>query len=81
MGMLRVLSRRGDDRYDWNTNQVETGDKEAEAAVREAERVFREERARGSTAVRLRPGQAPEKINEFDPHAEEIVLVPRVIGG
>jgi len=81
MGMLRVLSRRGDDQYEWNVSQVEAGDQEAEAAVREAERIFREERARGSTAIRVQPGEAPQKIDEFDPHAKEIVMIPRVIGG
>jgi hypothetical protein len=81
MGMLRVLSRHGDDRYTWDVSAVQTGDAEAEAAVREAERIFREERARGATAVRIAADRPAERIQEFDPHAEQIVMIPRVIGG
>ena len=81
MGMLRVLSRQGDDRYAWNAAGVESGDAEALAAIREAERIFREERARGSTAMRLAPGQTAQRIDEFDPQAEQIVMIPRVVGG
>jgi hypothetical protein len=81
MGMLRVLSRNGDDRYVWNESAVHTGDPEAIAAIAEAERIFREERAKGSTALRVAPGRPAERIDEFDPEAEQIMMVPRVIGG
>lgn len=81
MGMLRVLSRHGDDRFQWNAPAAEVGDVEAVAAVREAERIFEEQRARGATAVRVKSGQPAERIDTFDPNAEEIVMLPRVIGG
>jgi len=81
MSMLRVMSRRGDDRITWDVRQVEAGDAEAVAAVREAERIFAEQRARGATAFRVDAGQAPVRVDEFDRTAEQIVLVPRVVGG
>lgn len=81
MARLRVMSWRGDTSYEWDPARVATGDPEAEAAVREAECIFREERARGSTAFRVVPGQLGEKIDTFDPNAETIVMVPRVAGG
>ncbi|MGO8946246.1 MAG: hypothetical protein ACLQUY_01000 [Ktedonobacterales bacterium] len=81
MGMLRVLSRSGDDRFTWNNAQVEIGDPDAIAAVREAERIFQEQREGGATAVRLAPGKPAERIDQFDPEAEQIVMVPRVVGG
>ena len=81
MGMLRVLSRQGDDRYAWNAAEVESGDAEAIAAIKEAERIFREERAKGSTAMRLAPGKPAERIDNFDPEAQQIVMIPRVVGG
>ncbi len=81
MGMLRVMSRRGDDRAAWDTRQVETGDPEAVAAVREAERIFREQQERGATAFRVERGQTLVRINDFDQSAEQIVMVPRLIGG
>jgi hypothetical protein len=81
MSMLRVLSRSGDDRYSWDRAAVAVGDEEAVAAVKEAERIFHEQRTRGATAVRMTPGKPAERIDEFDPSAEEIVMLPRVIGG
>jgi len=81
MARLRVMSWRGDCTYEWNPPRVGVIDPEAEAAVREAERIFGEERARGATAFRVMPGQLGEKIDTFDPNAEQIIMVPRVAGG
>jgi len=81
VGMLRVMSRRGDDRVTWDEQSVLAGESEATAAVREAERIFEQERAKGSTAFRIDPGKPAQRIEEFDRTAEQIVLVPRVVGG
>ena len=81
MGMLRVMSRRGDDRVTWDEQKVLAGDPEASAAIREAERIFEQERAKGATAFRIDPGKPAQRIEEFDRTAEQIVLVPRVVGG
>jgi len=81
MGMLRVMSRRGDHRLLWDPKKVEAGDTEAAAAVREAERIFQMERARGATAYKVEPGKPVERIEQFDQSAEQIVMVPRVVGG
>jgi len=81
VGMLRVMSRRGDDRVTWDTQKVLAGDAEALAAVREAERIFAQERAKGATAFRVEPGKPTQRIEQFDPTAEQIVMVPRVVGG
>ncbi len=81
MSVLRVMSRRGDDRVMWDVRQVEVGDPEAVAAVREAERIFSDQRARGATAFKVDKGQAPVRIDQFDQTAEQIVLIPRVVGG
>jgi hypothetical protein len=79
--MLRVMSRRGDDRVTWDEQKVLAGDVEAMAAVREAERIFAQERAKGATAFRIETGKPTERIDQFDATAEQIVLVPRVVGG
>jgi hypothetical protein len=79
--MLRVMSRRGDDRITWDEQKVLAGDSEAAAAIREAERIFSQERAKGATAFRINPGKPAERIEQFDRTAEQIVLVPRVVGG
>lgn len=81
MGMLRIMSRRGDDRIAWDPQKVDSNDPEAVAAVREAERIFNEERKRGTTAFKVEPGKTVERIDKFDHTAEQIVLVPRVVGG
>ena len=81
MGMLRVMSRRGDDRVTWDEQKALAGDTEAQAAIREAERIFAQERAKGATAFRIETGKPAQRIDEFDKTAEQIVLVPRVVGG
>lgn len=79
--MLRVMSRRGDDRVTWDEQKVQVGDADAIAAVREAERIFAQERAKGATAFKVEPGKPTQRIEQFDPAAEQIVMVPRVVGG
>ena len=81
MGMLRVISKRGDDRVQWNEQDALAGDAEANAAIREAERIFARERARGATAYRLEEGKPVERLEQFDPQASQIIMVPRVAGG
>ena len=81
MSMLRIMSRRGDERIVWDPGKVETNDPEAVAAIREAERIFNEERARGATAFKVASDKPVERIEKFDRTAEQIVMVPRVVGG
>ena len=81
MAKLRVLSVRGDTIVEWDGQKAGTGDAEALAAVREAERIFAEHRAGGATAFRVPPDGPAERIDDFDPTAEHIVVVPRVAGG
>lgn len=81
MGMLRIMSKRGDDRVTWDSRRVAIGDPEAEAAVREAERIFNDSRARGATAFKVDADKTTTRIEEFDRTAEQIVIVPRVVGG
>lgn len=81
MGMLRVLSRRGDDRVAWDEQLAEQGDPDALKAIREAERIFREQRERGATAFRVEQSRVLVRLDAFDPASEQIVMLPRVVGG
>jgi hypothetical protein len=81
MARLRILSARGDTVVEWDGQGVVVGDPEALAAVREAERIFGEQRARGATAFKVAPGRTAERIDQFDPRADQIIVVPRVAGG
>lgn len=81
MGMMRVLSRLGDERFVWDDHPAADGDHEASAAIREAERIFAAQRAKGSMAFKIEKGHVPTRLDQFDPLAEQIVIVPRVVGG
>ncbi|MGZ3624702.1 MAG: hypothetical protein ACXVB7_16575 [Ktedonobacteraceae bacterium] len=81
MGMVRVISKRGDDRMQWNEQDDQASDAEAMAAIRETERIFTRERARGATAFLVEAVKQVERVEQFDPQAGKIILVPRVIGG
>lgn len=74
MGLLRVLCGRGDVKVSWAADQAE--------AVAEAERIFRENAARGYAAFRVDQGVADAvRVDAFDPTAREIIQVPRIVGG
>jgi hypothetical protein len=81
MASLRVLNWRGDTKVSYDVEKAATGDPEHLAAVEEAERIFREERARGATAFRVLPGEPAVRIDTFDRTADQIVMVPRIAGG
>jgi hypothetical protein len=81
MAVLQVLSKLGDTKYEWDVARVEEGDVEAVAAVREAERIFAQQRSRGAVAFKVWPGRQAERLDSFDPQAEHVVIVPRVAGG
>ncbi len=81
MGILRVMTAGGDRSVKWDRQRAEAGDTEAQSAIREAERLFEEARARGATAFRVAPGSPTERLDRFDPEAEQIVVVPQVAGG
>lgn len=74
MGMLRVLCGRGDVKVEWDQAQAD--------AVLEAERIFRENAARGYAAFRVDSSVAEAvRIDDFDPQAREIIQIPRIVGG
>ena len=81
MAILRVLNWRGDTKVTYDVERAAGGDVEQVAAVEEAVRIFREERARGAAAFKVRPGEPGVRIDEFDRAAEQIVMVPRIAGG
>jgi len=81
MAKLRILSHQGDTTVDWDIERAEVGDPEALDAVKEAERIFEEHKAKGATAFKVAPGETAKKLERFDKTAEQIVMVPRVAGG
>ncbi len=81
MAKLRILTAHGDTVLEWMIEKVREGDPEALAAVREAERIFREATDRGATAFEVKAGQPAVRVTRFDPKTEEVVIVPRIVGG
>lgn len=84
MGMIRVMNARGDDSVSWDPQQAALGDRAAQAAVEEAERIVREHLAKGGAAFRVDvhdPQRRSARIDGFDVTAEQIILVPRYVGG
>ena len=81
MGKLRVISVQGDQTVVWDDKKAEEGDLEAKAAVKEAERIFQEAQAQGAVAFRVQSTSPGERIDAFDEKAEQIVMVPRMVGG
>ena len=81
MAKLRVLSHQGDTTVEWDVSQAEVGDPEALEAIKEAERIFEEQKSKGATAFKVEPGKPGEKLEKFDRTAEQIVMVPRIAGG
>jgi regulator of protease activity HflC (stomatin/prohibitin superfamily) len=65
----------------WDAKAAAQGDQDALEAVKDAERIFDENRAKGATAFIVEKNQPAKKIDSFDDTAEQIVMVPRVVGG
>ncbi len=81
MGKLRIISHLGDTVVEWERELAENGDAEAQEAVKEAERIFEEQLRRGATAFQVSAGTCPKLLERFDPEADQVVIVPRVVGG
>lgn len=81
MASMRILSGKGDTSVEWDQRRAETGDAEAVAAIREAERIFEEHRQKGATAFKIEQGKTAVRMDQFDPEVEQILVVPRVVGG
>jgi len=82
MASLSVLNGSGDTTVNWDERAFVDGDPEACAAVTEAERLFAETRAAGGEAFRLRAGALAERVRELEPaEAEDVLVVPRMVGG
>jgi hypothetical protein len=74
MSMMQVLDSSGHTSVEWNPENAE------EVAVARA--TFEQMREKGYRAFRVRPsGQQGERLDSFDPAAEQMILVPQLRGG
>lgn len=80
MGVMRVMGRRGDTAVCWDEEvAVEDATPMTQAEV---DAKFREIVAAGFSAFSVTtPGEPATRIDQFDPRAKEIILVPPLQGG
>ena len=81
MGVLRVLCSLGDAVYTWYEEKAAAGETGPGKAIEEAEQILREAQAHGAVAFKTVPGKPAERVRQFDPRADEIVIVPKIAGG
>ena len=82
--IIRRMCDQGDAVITWETGEGVETDEEAQAAVREAERIFREALVKGDVPFMIETGQPPKKLERWDAQAkeaEEIIIAPRLMGG
>lgn len=74
MGRLAIMGPEGDTKLIWDSDNEEE--------VANARRTFDDLRRKGYAAYSVkRSGKKGKVITEFDPDAEKIILIPRVVGG
>lgn len=82
--VIRQMCDRGDTVTTWETGAGTETDEEAQAAIREAERIFKQALGRGDIPFMVRDDAPPKKLDRWDAQAreaEEIVIAPRLMGG
>jgi hypothetical protein len=73
-GLMRILCENGDDRMTW--------DRTVGQEVKDAFKKFKELINKGHVAYAARPdGKKGRKLEEFDPNAEEVIMVPHTRPG
>jgi hypothetical protein len=71
--VMNVLDRSGHTRIGWDPNN--------EDEVEFARGVFEEKTAAGFRAFKVRNGEQSTRMDDFDPSAREMMLVPMLKGG
>ena len=73
-GQMRILNAQGDEKVEWDTEVQET--------VETAASRFAELLLTGSIPIiPSHGGNAAKRLQEFDPNAERIVMIPPMQGG
>ena len=72
--ILSIIDHSGDTEYSWNINN--------EDEIKIAKKTFKKFKAKRYIAYKTNKlGRKGEIINEFDPKAGKIIMVPPVVGG
>lgn len=76
MSTMAIMGRKGDTKVIWSKDNAEE--------VQAARNTFNDlVRGKGFAAysVKAKTGEKHERIREFDPNAESIIIVPPMVGG
>lgn len=74
MGELAILDSTGDTKIMWDSTKP--------TEVEVARDTFKRLRKEGYTIFRTdKKGNQSERMDEFDPEAERLIAVPRIVGG
>lgn len=73
VGVMKIMGKSGHSTVTW--------DPAVEQLVKEAERIFKEQRQKGAAGFAIDVDKKTRRIDKFDPTAREIVMVPRIVGG
>lgn len=73
-GQLRILDKTGDLKFIW--------DHENEDEVEAARDTFEQRQKEGFTGFHVKKdGEKGKQMRRFDPKAEKIIMIPRMVGG
>jgi len=74
MGQLHILDKTGDSRIIWNVGDTEH--------VKTAKATFDGLRAKGYSMFSIKAdGDTGGRVDEFKPELEQVIAVPRIVGG
>lgn len=73
-GTMSMMDQSGDTKATWDSEKPDE--------VANARRTFDELKAKGYSAFRVnKKGDQGEEMKTFDPNAEAVIMVPRMVGG
>ncbi len=73
-GEMNIMDPTGHTKVTWDAKSPEE--------VKTARKTFNEMKKKGYSAFRIENVEAPGKrIEEFDPKAEKMILIPQLVGG
>lgn len=77
MSKLIVLRSKGYEEIEWDPGAAEAGETEAVEAAEKARTAMEDEQSRGGAAFEVSgPGRRAQRLETFDPTAEQIVVLP-----
>jgi hypothetical protein len=85
VGLIRIMGKSGDAAVQFpriaSLDALGTLEPDEQYAVQAAQRIVEQARQESRTVFAVSPGQTPERVTEFQPDAESLMVVARIAGG